>query len=288
MIEIGQELYNQQRHPRFGTSNPERMRLAFWEWMIRGENSPLAEDKRGLAQAGWSVQDGKLKSTYGPYRARQHFSVPISCEDGPIWTFERMGRTQTQLPDGRIVCVGGEHEDFYDPDFFIYNDVVVLGPQDELEIYGYPKEVFPPTDFHTATLLEDEFVIVGGLGYKGERRFGFTPVYRLDLSDYHIEELRTSSEMPGWIFQHTAHLDGDTIVVRRRDCSGTRRGGALSAECRGVRTRHPVEPVAPAHTAQLAAVQDSARRAHTVPSGRPAQAPESVTHRREAYGPAVR
>jgi len=28
---------------------------------------------------------------------------------------------RNQLPDGRLVSVGGEHEDYYDPDFCIYN-----------------------------------------------------------------------------------------------------------------------------------------------------------------------
>jgi len=57
------------------------------------------------------------------------------------------------LPDGREVLIAGEHEDYYDPDFFIYNDVVVRAPDGKFAIYGYSKEAFPPTDFHTATLL---------------------------------------------------------------------------------------------------------------------------------------
>jgi hypothetical protein len=213
MAEISRELFDQQRHPRFGTSNPERMNLAFWEWMIRGPESLPPNGKRGFEKAGWSLQDGKLKSAYGPYRVRQLFNLPLVHDDGPIWTFERMGASQTELTDGRIVCVGGEHEDFYDPDFCIYNDVVVLGPADEIEIYGYPKDIFPPTDFHSAILIENHLFIVGRLGYKGERRFGITPVYRLDLSDYHIEEIATSGDMPGWIFKHNARSGFDGIIV---------------------------------------------------------------------------
>src|ERR1700758_3010842 len=99
MGKITKEEFEQQCRPRFGIANPERMQLAFWEWMIRGEESPSWEGKRGLATLGWSLQDGKLKSSYGPYRARQLFNVPLDREDGPIWTFERMGATQTALPD---------------------------------------------------------------------------------------------------------------------------------------------------------------------------------------------
>jgi len=31
-------------------------------------------------------------------------------------------------PDGRTVCSGGEHEERHDPDFFVYDDVIVDGP----------------------------------------------------------------------------------------------------------------------------------------------------------------
>jgi len=210
---VTKELFDQQRDPRFGTANPERMNVEFWEWMIRGGESLPLEGQTGPAANGWSLQNGKLMSSYGPYRARQMFNVAL-CDGGPIWTFERMGATQTGLADGRIVCVGGEHEDFYDPDFYIYNDVVVLGPAGEIEIYGYPKEVFPPTDFHTATLNGSEIIIIGCIGYRDERRYGYTPVYRLDLADCHVTEIVSSGDMPGWISTHTARLASDgTIVV---------------------------------------------------------------------------
>jgi hypothetical protein len=39
----------------------------------------------------------------------------------PVWCFDRFGGTVTVLPDGRQVYIGGEHEDYYDPDFCIYN-----------------------------------------------------------------------------------------------------------------------------------------------------------------------
>jgi hypothetical protein len=123
-----------------------------------------------------------------------------------------MGATRTELPDGRVVCVGGEHEDFYDPDFCIYNDVVVLGPTDEIEIYGYPRDVFPPTDFHTATLVGHRIILVGCLGYSEDRRPGHTPVYALDLSDYHISEVPTTGHAPGWVFKHEALPWPDGII----------------------------------------------------------------------------
>lgn len=45
----------------------------------------------------------------------------------PFWCLSnRMGMSSTELDDGRIIKIAGEHEDDYDPDFFIYNDVFVF------------------------------------------------------------------------------------------------------------------------------------------------------------------
>jgi hypothetical protein len=215
-MEISREIFDQQRRPQFGNANPERMKLAFWEWMIRGAQAPSTDGEDQLEEDGPVVREGIIKSGFGPYRARDLFNIPVSRDEGPIWTFERMGATRIPLPDGRIVCIAGEHEDFYDPDFYIYNDVVVLGPSGQIEIYGYPKEVFPPTDFHTATLAYDQIVIIGCVGYKNERRFGYTPVYSLNLSNYRISEVKSSGEMPGWISKHEATYDPNGGIIVRR------------------------------------------------------------------------
>jgi len=221
-MEISREIFDQQRLPRFGNANPERMRLAFWEWMIRGEGAPPRNTKSRLGELGFRIQDGMLKPSCGPFRARDAFNIPVNREDGPIWTFDRMGATNSHLPDGRVIYIGGEHEDLYDPDFYIYNDVVTLAPDGRVEIYGYPKEAFPPADFHSATIVGDRILVVGGLGYENERRFGHTPVYALDLSNYRISEIPTSGEMPGWISKHEASYDSKGIV--------TIRGGQLVQE----------------------------------------------------------
>jgi hypothetical protein len=110
----------------------------------------------------------------------------------------------TLLPDGRAVQVGGEHEDFYDPDFCIYNDVFVHEKDGTVAIYGYPEAVFPPTDFPTATLVGDFVYLIGSLGYQGTRRFGETPVYRLDIRTLRVDRLDTGGEAPGWIYEHRA------------------------------------------------------------------------------------
>jgi len=213
-MEITRERFEEQRRPRFGNANPERMELAFWHWMIRGDDDLPVEREGRLAEVGLLVRNGMLKSAYGPYRARDFFNIPLVREDGPIWTFDRMGATKTELPDGTVVYIGGEHEDFYDPDFYIYNDVVVFGPNERINIFGYPREIFPPTDFHTATLVGDQIIVVGGVGYKSDRLEGYTPVYVVDIRDFHISKLETTGEMPGWISEHKANLlTPNTIMI---------------------------------------------------------------------------
>ena len=125
-----------------------------------------------------------------------------------------MGATRTPHPEGRMICIAGEHEDHYDPDFCIYNDVVVLDLDGSVAIYGYPADVFPPTDFHSATLIGDRVIMIGRLGYTGERHPGVTPVMVLDLTTYQIRELPSHGELPGWIFGHEAELRPEGITIR--------------------------------------------------------------------------
>ena len=132
-------------------------------------------------------------------------SLPHYEYGGAVWCFQRFGMSSTRLPDGRTIFIAGEHEDFYDPDFYIYNDVIVIHPNLGVEIYGYPRHVFRPTDFHSATLMKDESIyIIGNLGYHGTREPGITPVYRLDCRSYQIEAIATGGDNPGWIYRHQA------------------------------------------------------------------------------------
>lgn len=113
--------------PRFGTSNPEGMNNPLWEWLIR--------------------------TRIDAYAAAVRFGYPETsfCDDdflGSAWCFARMGQSVTLLPDGRIVLISGEHEDGYDPDFNIYNDVTVYHPEGSLEIFGHNP--FTDLRFHTS------------------------------------------------------------------------------------------------------------------------------------------
>lgn len=145
------------------------------------------------------------------YKAADHIAVAGPQPESPIWCFVRFGQSFTPLPDGRTILIGGEHEDYYDSDFCIYNDVIVFSPEGEIRIFGYPYAVFPATDFHTATLVGTDIYILGALGYAGARQSDL-PVYRLSTLDYRIEPLPTSGRVPGRIYDHRATLEGDHTI----------------------------------------------------------------------------
>lgn len=200
LADVSAEEFARARVRRFGTANPDPMNEPFWQAMIR--------------------------SGATAYAANKFFSGPSSsCGAPPVWCAHRFGQSITLLDDGRIVLIGGEHEDFYDPDFCIYNDVFVQETDGTVCIFGYPEAVFAPTDFHTATVLGDFIYIIGGLGYADARRYAETPVYRLDLRDLGIERLAVGGTAPGWLYGHcatpvsenTIRIHGGTIVGRADD-----------------------------------------------------------------------
>ncbi len=187
---IDREEFLAWRSPRQVTESPTRLDNPFWHWLVR--------------------------TRHCGYMANRTMQGPSSLEAGPVWSFDRFGMSEMPLEDGRVIHIGGEHEDSYDPDFYIYNDVVVVDSEGAISIYGYSRDVFPPTDFHSATRVADGIFIIGCLGYPAQRVAGTTPVFRLDLQTMTIAPVPTTGDAPGWIHRHTAELaeDGRTIVVR--------------------------------------------------------------------------
>jgi hypothetical protein len=163
---------------RWGKHNPELMNEPFWHAMICSGLSAY----RGARLVGGTSQPS------------------------PVWCAQRFGQSLTLLPDSRAIQIAGEHEDAHDEDFCIYNDVFVHHPGGRIDIYGYPETAFPPTDFHTATLIGDAICIIGCLGYPASRRVGETPVYRLDINTLEIQPVETTGHPPGWISRHCAAL----------------------------------------------------------------------------------
>lgn len=162
-----------------------------------------------------------LESGESAYGAGEAFGLNRSFSDTPwqhIWNADRFGQSLTGLPDGRWVQIGGEHEDGYDPDFFIYADVIVHTPPSEpggawdRRVFAYPEDVFPPTDSHTATLVDGRIIVIGCLGYPAQRRPGETPVYALDAHTFQMQRLDVTGTGPGWLHKHQAQRVAPGVV----------------------------------------------------------------------------
>lgn len=190
-IELDKQAFIVGRDRVFGTTNPQLMEIPFWNIMIKSGRTA-----------------GLVELTY-----QKEFNDITEDWDRPIWCYQRYGQTFTALPDGRFIEIGGEHEDYYDSNFCIYNDVVVSDGNGNFEIYGYPKEDFPPTDFHTATLVRDYIYIIGNLSYPALRKVGHTQVYKLNINTFQITKVETTGDNPGWISKHKAKLDNSAIKI---------------------------------------------------------------------------
>ncbi len=181
--------FDEWRLPREGSANPTRMDNVVWNWLV--------------------------KTKISAYQAAEEMKADSSLSVGPTWCFDRFGQSSTAMPDGRVIYIGGEHEDYYDPDFHIYNDVIVVAPDGSISIYCYPKEVFPPTDFHSATLVGSKIYVIGSLGYPNDRKKQIERVYVLDTESYAFTSYETNGDLPPWLHKHEAKLSasGTSITV---------------------------------------------------------------------------
>ncbi len=165
----------------YGKSNPENQTNDVWKWIFQNR--------------------------LGAYKARKILTGKSETQPkNPTWSMDRFGQSCTVLPDGRKVYIAGEHEDFYDPDFCVYNDVIVEHSDGDVAIYGYPEDVFPPTDFHSATLVGDQIYIVGNAYYEGDFDEETTPVYVLDTNTWKISPFLTSGDVPHQLSSQEAEL----------------------------------------------------------------------------------
>lgn len=204
------------KYPRFvrGHKNPGLIQGNFFEYMISAGQCPYHFRKHilGLNRDRSPGKKRKKQKKQRIYGQPKDVNTP---QEYRIWHYDRFGVSSTIMPDGSVVHIGGGHEDFYDPDFCIFNDVLKVDYNGKMELYFYSETAFPPTDFHTATLYNDTIIIIGGLNYMNQRQDGVTKVFSLNLNDFSMTEWKTKGENPGWIYRHTAiaDLDNDRILV---------------------------------------------------------------------------
>ena len=65
------------RAPREGDANPTRLDNPLWHWLVA--------------------------TRHAAYRANAMLDGPSSFKAGPMWCFDRFGKSETALPDGRVV-----------------------------------------------------------------------------------------------------------------------------------------------------------------------------------------
>lgn len=193
------KLFRQWQKARRGSEPAEEMTNPVWQWLFRGRIDPYHAEER-------------FKSLLGKLLGRVHYPSE------PRWAGCRMGQSRTELADGRVFWIAGEHEDFYDPDFYIYNDVIVQRLDGEVQIFGYPDSSFRPTDFHSATAIDGDrtILLIGCIGYADQRDVGRTQIYALNTETLGIREIESTGNAPGWINKHQATVSdrGTSIVVR--------------------------------------------------------------------------
>lgn len=206
--------FEQFKFPQNCVQNPTNLTNPYWQWVIQHRLNPN-QILNVVPNADENL------------RNKRHFGETTpTCECPPLWSFQRMGQTQTMLPDGREIFIGGEFDDFYDPNFCIFNDVVVKYPNGDIQIFAYPENIFPPTDFHSAILIDGYIYIIGNMGYFNQRNYNSTPVYRLNIHSYKMEKIETRNHI-GWLNQFkTSIKDGQIIITEGKvfddDCSPMR------------------------------------------------------------------
>jgi hypothetical protein len=186
-----------------GNSNPEQITENIYFYIIANQLNPTQLSQ--LFDLTTATQ--QMLNTF-------HKTGVFDLSSGKLlWNYDRFGTSRTILPDGGIVFIGGEHEDYYDSDFCIFNDVLHVDKSGKMQLFFYLERDFPPTDFHSATYWKGNIIIIGNCGYHNRRELDQTPVYQLRLTDFSIKKLHTKGTNPGWIYKHNAmERDGSIFV----------------------------------------------------------------------------
>lgn len=157
-----------------------------------------------------------IKNRASAYEIDDALKVFNPEKDGPAWCFSRYAQSVSELENGSKIYIGGAYEDYYTAQFHVYNDVVVEGVDGRIQIYGYPTDVFPPTDYHSATVVGRNLYIVGN-GWRGPEHASVgVPVYTLNLENFSIRSIPSNGDVPIGLRGHDADLSecGESVLFR--------------------------------------------------------------------------
>jgi hypothetical protein len=110
--------------------------------------------------------------------------------DGPQSGASSLWQVDTEIPDGRIIEIGGEHEDSYTRTS-AFTCVFGASRQGRFDILGYDA-VFPPTDFHSATLVGNKSTSSAAWLSRSAALAATHRLYRLDCEALAIEAVKTN------------------------------------------------------------------------------------------------
>lgn len=198
---ISEQEYGMWMGARRGTEHAQLVSNRYWHASILGQYHKFEQ-----AQEDWWMKNKRYAT--------------------PQWHFCRFGHTETLLPNCSLFLIAGEFEDWYDPDFYIYNDVIEWQLGKLPEIYCYPSTDFPPTDFHTTVSVDNgnRLIIIGSLGYHDERDEDHIQVLQLDVSSRRIEKIKCIGDDPGWMDSVDASVRSDGKILVKdgwKRCSST-------------------------------------------------------------------
>jgi hypothetical protein len=128
-------------------NNPEVVTSPYYESLIR------------MKMGAYSARTFFIKYFNTPESKLTDYQLYLSQCSEPFWTFSRVGKSITKLSDGREIHIGGEHEDYYDPDFCIYNDVICMNT-DINDVICMNTDDFLPLIFIPPRLLDTSFMLL--------------------------------------------------------------------------------------------------------------------------------
>ena len=150
----------------------------------------------------------------------------------PFWVaaHNRLGSSHVSIFNKYIdvIDIGGntaahdwkwyDYNDYYNPDFKIYNDVCIKADGlKKIELWSYPEEQFPPVYNHDTVYDKNMNLvyITGGLGLGERQRKNITEIYQLNLETKDIEHVDTLGESPPCLHNHhTKMWNYDLIEMR--------------------------------------------------------------------------
>jgi hypothetical protein len=128
-----------------------------------------------------------------------------------VWTAEREDALLFTLADGCRIQIGGRISAYGDDekDAWVYNDIIVRNPAGDVEVYTYPKAIFPPMETLVGARHAGRVVMVG----MARAEDGAEWRLRVLIVDVNTFEIMPAPSPPLPIAALTPNLEADGRLV---------------------------------------------------------------------------